>query len=308
MRQCVVKNVPGSGGKWLDVSPERFPGWIASFAVRHGLSGADAPPGASRSAGYEQALDRPGAALSVTFGDDYASFTAEDGSVAECHPPFPPPGGVAMLVARGPDSATQPAADAATDSVAGVTAPADVAAIAEAFAAHARRPRTVGVLLVRLGGYAAGVFVGYPPVLQDAKVGSRLVHGRSAAGGWSQHRFARRREKQVNEALDAAAGAAVLIFGKRDATVRSKSEITARSGEAAPGHSAAAGHPSAARLDAVVLGGDRRAVAELRDDSRLAPYFALAAERFLTVPDPKRTVLLETPRLFTAVRIRLTEA
>jgi hypothetical protein len=57
----------------------------------------------------------------------------------------------------------------------------------------------------------------------------------------------------------------------------------------------------------VVLGGDRRAVAELRDDPRLAPYFTLATERFLTVPDPKRAVLLETPRLFTAVRIRLTE-
>ena len=58
----------------------------------------------------------------------------------------------------------------------------------------------------------------------------------------------------------------------------------------------------------MVLGGDRRAVAELRDDPRLGPYFQLATERFLTVPDPKRAVLLETPRLFTAVRIRLTEA
>jgi hypothetical protein len=66
--------------------------------------------------------------------------------------------------------------------------------------------------------------------------------------------------------------------------------------------------PVADGLDAVVLGGDRRAVAELRDDPRLAPYFALATGRFLTVPDPKRAVLLETPRLFTAVRIRLTEA
>src|ERR1700690_738002 len=56
--------------------------------------------------------------------------------------------------------------------------PDDPAAIAEALAAHARKPRTVGVLLVRLGGYAAGVFTGYPPVLGAAKVGSRLGHGR----------------------------------------------------------------------------------------------------------------------------------
>ena len=51
--------------------------------------------------------------------------------------------------------------------------------------------------------------------------------------------------------------------------------------------------PAITRLDAVVLGGDKRAVAELRDDPRLAPYLGLATERFLTVPDPKRAVLLE---------------
>jgi VLRF1 release factor-like protein len=308
-----VKNVAGSGGKWLDISAERFPGWIASFSVRHGVSDASGAAEAGQRAGAAQSPTGPGAALTVTFGDDLASFTAEDGSVAECYPPFPPPGGASLLAANaGADSGTDPARPAT---------PAEVAAIAEAFAAHARRPRTVGVLLVRLGGYAAGVFAGYPPVLQDAKVGSRLVHGRSAAGGWSQHRFARRREKQANEALDAAADAAVLIFGKRITTDRSKGRITARSGGAAANPGAAAnrrpqppttgrpaGQPTPARLDAVVLGGDRRAVAELKDDPRLAPYFQLAVERFLTVPDPKRAVLLETPRLFTAVRIRLTEA
>jgi Actinobacteria/chloroflexi VLRF1 release factor len=266
-----VKNVAGSGGKWLDVSAERFPGWITSFAVRHGISGADGAqgaPGDSGGPGGEQGSAGRGAtALTVTVGDDHVSFTAQDGSVADCFPPFPPVGGLAMH---------DTPADAAGFDAAGF----DVSGIAEALAAHARRPRVVGVLLVRLGGYAAGVFTGYPPVLQDAKVGSRPVHGRSAAGGWSQHRFARRREKQANEALDAAAAAAVMIFGKQ----------------------------IAAGLDAVVFGGDRRAVAELRDDPRLAPYFRLATDRFLTVPDPKRAVLLETPKLFAAVKIRLTEA
>jgi len=57
----------------------------------------------------------------------------------------------------------------------------------------------------------------------------------------------------------------------------------------------------------VVLGGDRRAMATLRADSRLAPYFGLAVERFLTVPDPRLTVLRGTPRLFRAIRIRLTD-
>jgi hypothetical protein len=174
--------------------------------------------------------------------------------------------------ADGADSAKQASADEARR-------------VAEAVAAHARRPRTVGVLLVRLGGYAAGVFTGYPPALADAKTGSRLVHGRSAAGGWSQHRFARRREKQASEALQAAASAAAGVFGRRGGR---------------------GGQPSET-LDAIVLGGDKRAMAELRQDPRLAPYLAIATDRFLTVPDPKRAVLEATPRLFLAVRIRLTE-
>ena len=224
----------------------RFPGWIASFAVRHGVP---APAGLD---------DAPANSLIVTCDTHYVTFTAPDGAVAECHPPFP-------------ESLAWPAS--------GDRSPAVLTA---AVAGHAAAPRAVGVLLARLGGYAAGVFTGYPPALADAKTGSRLVHGRSAAGGWSQHRFARRREKQASEALDAAADAAVLVFGRW----------------------AAAGRR---RLDAVVLGGDKRAVAGLRDDPRLAPYLAIATERFLTVPDPKRAVLEAAPKGFLAVKIRLTE-
>ncbi|MDP9393564.1 MAG: hypothetical protein M3Q27_04555, partial [Actinomycetota bacterium] len=65
---------------------------------------------------------------------------------------------------------------------------------------HVARPRRVGVLLVRRGGHAAGIFDGGR--LVSAKVGSRHVQGRSAAGGWSQQRFARRREGQARVALE----------------------------------------------------------------------------------------------------------
>lgn len=178
---------------------------------------------------------------------------ARDGAVAACHPPFPP------LPPPGEDQL-------------------DPAALAELIAAHAAAARTVGVLLVRLGGYAVGVFTGDPPQLAASKTGSRLVHGRASAGGWSQHRFARRRENQAAAALRAAADTAVAVLG-----------------------------PYGGRLDAVVLGGDRRAVAGVRADPRLAPFLALAVERFLTVPDPRLAVLKDTPRLFRAVRIQLTE-
>jgi len=193
----------------------------------------------------EGAVARDEAGVTVT-------FTAADGAAAECHLPFPP-------LQR-----------------AGTQADGDPAAVAEAIVAHAAADRTVGVLLVRLGGYAVGVFTGSPPQLVSSKTGSRPVHGRSAAGGWSQHRFARRRENQAATALRAAADAAAAIFGP-------------------------------CRLDALVLGGDKRSVAGLRDDPRLASYLGLATDRFLTVPDPRLAVLKETPRSYLAIRIRLTE-
>jgi hypothetical protein len=56
-----------------------------------------------------------------------------------------------------------------------------------------------------------------------------------------------------------------------------------------------------------VLGGDKRAMAELREDPRLAPSMELAVDRFLTVPDPKLAVLKDAPGLYMAVRIRLSE-
>lgn len=185
-------------------------------------------------------------------GGGSLSFAAADGAVAECHPPFPP-----MRTAGG----------------------SGVDGAAEAMVAHAVANRTVGVLLVRLGGYAAGVFAGSPPQLVSSKTGSRPVHGRSAAGGWSQHRFARRRENQAATALRAAADAAAGIFGRYGAD----------------------------GLDAVVLGGDKRSAAGLRGDPRLVPYLDRAVDRFLTVPDPRLAVLRDIPRDFLAIRVRLTE-
>lgn len=171
-------------------------------------------------------------------------FRTADGSVAHCHVPFPP-------------------VDAA-DSAAGLAG----------LLRHVGQYRRVGVLLVRLGGFAVGVFAGTE--LVESKVDSRQVHGRAAAGGWSQKRFARRREGQVRVAGEAAADVAVrLLVGKP--------------------------------LDAVVTGGERRAVDAVLADSRLACLKPLVVERFLTVPDPKRTVLEATPEQFRAVDIRIVD-
>lgn len=169
---------------------------------------------------------------------------AEDGSSARLLPPFPP-----LPAAAGPYGG---------------------------IVGHVLTDRRVGVLLVRLGGFAAGVFEGTR--LVASKVGSRQVHGRSAAGGWSQQRFARRRAGQVRVALEAAADNAVRVL-----------------------------LPEVTRLDAVVVGGDRASVDTVLADRRLEPLRPLVVDAFLDVPDPKLAVLQATPATFRAVRVDVTD-
>jgi hypothetical protein len=199
-----------------------------------------------RLAGWlDRFADRHGGVAESTADPLAVTVTAGDGAVAGCRVPFPP-----LVV--------------------------DPAEEYGGLVGHALADRRVGVLLVRLGGHAAGVFAG--DRLVAAKVGARQVHGRSAAGGQSQQRFARRREGQVRVALAAAAdvAAAVLV-------------------------------PVAPTLDAVVLGGDRRAVDAVLADPRLAPLRPLVVEARIDVPDPRLKVLQGTPALFRAVRIRVAD-
>ena len=123
----------------------------------------------------------------------------------------------------------------------------------EGLLAHVRRERVVGVLLVRLGGHAAGVFSGRR--LVDSKVDNRFVKGRHKKGGSSQRRFERRREEQARMALEQAADTAARVL-----------------------------LPHRADLDAVVLGGDRSALREVMGDVRLRPLRALMVGTCSTSP------------------------
>ena len=154
-----------------------------------------------------------------------------------------------------------------------------------AFALHARRERRVGVLLVRRGGYAAGIFEGAR--LMASKVGSAYVQGTTKAGGWSQQRYARRRANQTAAAFAAAAEVAARIL-----------------------------LPDAGNLEALVRGGDTAAVRSVLADpspSRpaqggvpsLAPLAALPSGPVIDVPDPRLKVLQAMPERFRAVRIDL---
>lgn len=168
---------------------------------------------------------------------------AADGALAEVEVPFPPLAG----------APGQPAQEVVAELV-----------------RHVAVERRVGVLLVRLGGHAAGVFQGSR--LVSSKVGTRQVHGRSAAGGWSQQRFARRRDNQVTAALGSAADVAVRVL-------------------------------LAGPLDAVVLGGERTAAEAVLADRRLAPLRPLVTGRLLDVPDPRLTVLQAAPWRHVWIRV-----
>lgn len=126
--------------------------------------------------------------------------------------------------------------------------------------AHLEKPWRLGVILVRRGGFAVAHVVGSE--VGETKVGKRHVQGRTKAGGWSQQRFARRRDNQARAAFDAAADYVEQILA-----------------------------PHAERLDLLGLGGDRAAVAHVLSAPRLEKL-AQRPQRWLGgVPDPRRDVL-----------------
>lgn len=144
----------------------------------------------------------------------------------------------------------------------------------EGLAGWAAPPAAVALILVRRGGYAVGV--GKGPELIAHKVGSRYVQSRTAAGGWSQQRFARRRANQA------------------DALVGSVIEHTRRVVLVSP-------------TQALVVGGDKALVRDVLTDPRLAGLAGLPRRELFDLPDPKLVVLKQALRRARAVRIALCE-
>jgi peptide subunit release factor 1 (eRF1) len=147
----------------------------------------------------------------------------------------------------------------------------------EDFVDAALTERRLGLLLARQSAVAVGIAEG--PRLTESKVGTSYVQSRTAAGGWSQQRFARRRANQAKAAAEEAADIAVRLL-----------------------------LPAVATLACVVAGGDRRTVEGVLADPRLAPVAAARAERFLDVPEPRRTVLEQAVAQARAIRVRVVDA
>jgi hypothetical protein len=142
--------------------------------------------------------------------------------------------------------------------------------------------RRCAVLLVRRGGYACAcveLSAGHGTITAT-KVGTRHVQSRTAAGGWSQQRFARRRDNQARELVGAVADVAARLL-------------------VLPGERPGAGW--------LVTGGDRPLVDAVLADPRLRPLAGLPRGVHLAVGDPRSNTVKALPEMLTVVRIALTD-
>jgi Actinobacteria/chloroflexi VLRF1 release factor len=127
-----------------------------------------------------------------------------------------------------------------------------------ALVVHASAPVSTALVLVRRGGFAVGVASGAR--LTASKVGTRYVQSRTAAGGTSQQRFARRREGQAIQLLRAAARAWAELRPPEPPSV-------------------------------LVTGGDRALCRQLLEEPALREVRDLGIARHLDGPDPRLDVL-----------------
>jgi len=123
----------------------------------------------------------------------------------------------------------------------------------------------IGVILIRLGKYAVGIFQG--DQILDSKSGSRYVKGRHKAGGTSQQRFARIRTKQIQE-----------LFNKVCSITTEKMT------------------PFKKQLDYIFMGGEKHTILNF---SKTCPFIQSMedkiANRIISTREPSLRELLSTP-------------
>jgi hypothetical protein len=141
-------------------------------------------------------------------------------------------------------------------------------------ASLAAQSRGLGLVFVRRGGYSVAVVSG--GAVLASKTGSRHVQSRTAAGGWSQQRFARRRANQADALVEAVAGHAERIF-------------------------------AAHRVEYLAPGGDRALAEQVLAEPGLKRYAGLTRLPFLDVPDPRASVLKQAAADLCAVKILVTD-
>ena len=139
----------------------------------------------------------------------------------------------------------------------------------------AQAPSCFGVLLLRRGGYAVGV--SRAGVLAKHTCGTRYVQSRTAAGGWSQQRFARRRSNQADELVKVTAAKAAELYTDEE-------------------------------LPAIVVGGDKALIAQALEHPALKVWVHRPTREFYDIADPRFDVLKDVAKRAVAVRVTVSNA
>ncbi len=147
----------------------------------------------------------------------------------------------------------------------------------EALLSHLDGVGALGLVLVRGGAHSIGL--ARSGVVLSSSTDRAYLQGRTAAGGWSQQRFARRRENQRSASQDSAVATVGRVLV-----------------------------PVASSLDGLVLGGDRRGLTEVLGDPRLAVLTRLPSRVFGDIPEPRRAVLDEVAARSLSVEITIRAA
>ncbi len=260
------------------VPAARLDRWIAGFGERHpGLTALIGPDGAEL-----RALDGSTAVLAPAFGPLLVEAPRSGPQVVGPTPTnagpihaAPPAVGAGSADPASELAGTPPGETPLGASAAGLSVRSTPAEVAAALLADAYGCRVLRALMIRRGGYACAVLT--DDRVTAAKVGSRHVQGRTAAGGWSQQRFARRREGQVDTLVGSATEVAVRLLLPADPD------------------------------DALITGGDRPLIDRVLADPRLKPLSGLRRGPHLEIGDPRSDLVQDLPERGRAVRISLDE-
>lgn len=147
----------------------------------------------------------------------------------------------------------------------------------EALLAHVAALGDLAAIVVRERAFSVGVCRAGAVLVSSTD--TRYVQSRTAAGGWSQQRYARRRGNQRRDSYRAAADAAHRVF---------------------------AGH--AEPFIGLIAAGDRGAIDEVLADPRLSAVAALPRRTFSDVGEPRRAVLDEVAARALTVEITIRDA
>lgn len=239
------------------VEPLRLGGWLTRFEKRNGaytvrIHLADPEPGVLRTGSGAADSGAAGGTGHEEFLDVIGSvhLMADNGCSAVLVPPLPVPL---------PVSAPRP--DATLDEM-----------VSQLLALHEHT--VIGLVLIRRGGYSVGV--ARAGKIIASKTGTRYVQGRTAAGGWSQQRFARRRANQADGLVKETAARAAILF---------------------------AAHPPSC----IQLGGDKALAADTLGEAALVATKHLPRTPFLTVQDPRLRILQDAAGSALSVRITVTD-